>query len=468
MLDKKVIYQKYKDAGQEHVFKFFDEISGVEKDRFLAELARVDLDELSQIYGLKDSSATENKGKLEAAEVTKLPVSKKDFQKFADAHQLGEELIRKGKVACFVVAGGQGSRLGFEGPKGAFDVKLPSGKSLFELQADQIAAASRFYGVSIPWYIMTSQTNHEETVKFFEDHKYFSMKRENVKFFSQDMLPAVDKNGKLILSAKDSLFMSPNGHGGSLLALERSGALQDMKNKGIEYISYYQVDNILIKILDPIFVGFHALQNSELSFKMVKKRNAEEKVGVVGKKNGKLEVIEYSDLPHDEMHAKDGSGELKFWSGSIAIHMFNVSFIKKIVSNGFSLPYHIAEKSIPYINAEGQLIKPSEKNGIKFETFVFDSIKFTKNVFLLEVDREEEFGPVKNKDGEDSPITAKQMYMERCRRMLLANTNQAEKINQIKRAKSVEISPLVAYQKEEIASFLKEHNLDKPDICFIK
>lgn len=466
MLDKKVIHQKYINAGQDHVFKFYEELSAAAKTKFLEELDKVDLVELGNICALMEKSSSQVNSQLEAAEVMKLPVTKQEVQKFKDASQVGEELIRKGKVACFVVAGGQGSRLGFEGPKGAFDVKLPSGKSLFELQADQIVAASRHYGVVIPWYIMTSQANHHETVKFFEDHQYFSMKQENIRFFSQDMLPAVDKNGKLILSAKDGLFMSPNGHGGSLLALERSGALEDMKRKGIEFISYYQVDNILIKILDPVFIGFHAIQNAELSFKMVKKRNAEEKVGVVGKLNGKLEVIEYSDLPLDEMHAKDKSGELKFWSGSIAIHMFNVKFIKRIVANGFSLPYHKAEKSIPYINAEGLPIQSTVKNGIKFETFVFDAIKFSDRVFLLEVDRQEEFGPVKNKDGEDSPLTAREMFMEKCRRLLLTCTKDPQKIEKIQKSKLVEISPLFSYQTEKLSTFLDENEKVGPEICF--
>lgn len=465
-LDKNIIYQKYKKNGQDHVLNFYDELSEIEQERFLAELAEIDFVELNNILSLMKSSATKITGQLEAAEVQNLPVTEKDSQKFNDAFLLGEELIRKGKVACFVVAGGQGSRLGFEGPKGAFNVNLPSGKSLFEIQADQITAASRYYGVEIPWYIMTSKSNHQETIDFFEEHRYFSMKKGNIRFFSQDMLPAVDKNGKLILSAKDSLFMSPNGHGGSLLALERSGALQEMQSKGIEFISYYQVDNILIKIIDPIFIGFHAIQNSELSFKMVKKRNAEEKVGVVGKRNGQLEVIEYSDLPQEEMYAKDKNGELKFWSGSIAIHLLNVNFVKRIVANGFVLPYHIAEKSIPYINDLGQKIQTNEKNGIKFETFVFDAIKFAKNAFLLEVDRAEEFAPVKNKEGEDSPFTAKQMFMERCRRLLLKSTEDPEKIKRIKKAEIIEISPLVSYHSKDLIDYLKDKSLKETEICF--
>jgi UDP-N-acetylglucosamine/UDP-N-acetylgalactosamine diphosphorylase len=464
MIDKSIIFQKYKKAEQEHVFRFYEDLSPVAKEKFLKELDTVDLNELSKIYSSVESASASFSGQLEAAQVKKLPVTKDDLKSFREAFQVGEDLLKKGKVACFVVAGGQGSRLGFEGPKGAFNVKLPSEKSLFELQADQIAAASRYYNTTILWYIMTSQTNHAETVRFFEDHKYFSVKAENVRFFSQDMLPAVDKKGKLILSAKDSLFLSPNGHGGSLLALERSGALKEMKAKGIEFISYYQVDNILIKIFDPAFIGFHAIENAELSFKMVKKRNAEEKVGVVAKQNGLLEVIEYSDLPVSEMHAKDNNGELKFWSGSIAIHLFSVNFISRIVSHGFELPYHKAEKSIPYVNEAGELITPKEKNGIKFETFVFDAIKSTKHVFLLEVDRDEEFGPVKNKDGEDSPETARQMYMERCRRNLLNCTKNAELLEKIKNAKKIEINQLSAFNIEELSLLVKGQKIQNSEV----
>ncbi len=467
MLHQKEIFQKYKEFGQEHVFRFYDELSDSSKSAFLKQLASIDLKEVAQIYDSTKTSEVKLSGKLEAAEVKKIPTTQTETREFQGAFELGEKLIRAGKVACFVVAGGQGSRLGFEGPKGAFDVRLPSGKSLFALQADQIHAASKYYGVEIPWYIMTSQSNHMETIQFFETHQYFSLNKSNVRFFSQDMLPAVDVNGKLILSEKGSLFMSPNGHGGSLLGLERSGALDEMKARGIEYISYYQVDNILIKILDPVFIGFHAKQNAEMSFKMVRKRNAEEKVGVVGKRNGIIEVIEYSDLPKDEMFAKSNNDELKFWSGSIAIHLISVDFNKRIVAKGFSLPFHKAEKAIPFIDATGKEVRPQEKNGIKFETFVFDAVQFTRNVFLLEVDRTEEFGPVKNKDGEDSPETARQMYMDRCRKVLLENIKDPVEISKVQQAKRIEISPFNAYRKKELEGLLKKIAPNEEEICLL-
>lgn len=467
MLNQKEIFQRYKEFGQEHVFRFYEELNEVSKTEFLKQLAGIDLKEVSQIYNSTKESATKSLGILEAAEVKKIPSTPDEKIEFKEAFEIGEKLIRAGRVACFVVAGGQGSRLGFEGPKGAFDVELPSGKSLFELQADQIFAASKHYNVEIPWYIMTSQSNHLETIEFFEKHQYFSLNKSNIRFFSQDMLPAVDSNGKLILSEKGSLFMSPNGHGGSLLALERSGALDEMKRKGIEFISYYQVDNILIKILDPVFIGFHAKQNAEMSFKMVKKRNAEEKVGVVGIRNGAIEVIEYSDLPKEEMFAKSNNNELKFWSGSIAIHLISVDFNKRIVSKGFSLPYHKAEKSIPFIDTNGNEVRPKDKNGIKFETFVFDAVQFTQKVFLLEVERTEEFGPVKNKDGEDSPETARQMYTERCRKILLECINDPLEVSKIQKAKKIEISPFNIYHRKDLGVLLKKSKSFGDEICIL-
>ncbi|PCJ60288.1 MAG: hypothetical protein COA79_08940 [Planctomycetota bacterium] len=404
------LQKNFEAFGQDHVFKFWDELNELEKAEFLEVLASIDLKEVERIFKQIQEVKDYSSMSLDVAPVYPLSENVNDDSR---AINHGKKLLQEKKVACFVVAGGQGSRLGFEGPKGAFSVGLDSGKSLFALQADQIIEAAEEYDYEIPWYVMTSKVNHIETVNFFQDNDYFGLKKDQVFFFSQEMLPAVDHQGKLILSGKNKLFLSPNGHGGSLLALKKSGALEDMKKRGIEYISYYQVDNILINIFDPKFIGFHVLENADMSFKMVKKRNAEEKVGVVAVNNGKMEVIEYSDLPDAEMHAVGENNNLKFWSGSIAIHMFSLRFIEEITEGEFSLPYHKAEKSIPEINDEGNVVSSDKKNGIKFETFVFDAIGFTSNVFLMEVAREDEFAPVKNKAGEDSPETAKEAFLKK-------------------------------------------------------
>lgn len=455
-MDITFVREKYHKFGQDHVLQHWAELDAKAQNKFLKQLSSVDLEELHKIFlQVQGEQNLFENATINSAPVQSIAKSVDELAKEREAFEIGEEAIRSGKTAAFVVAGGQGSRLGFDGPKGCFDIALPSGRSLFEIQANQIQATANYYQVDIPWYVMTSEANHADTVSFFQKHQYFGLRPDLVSFFSQDMLPAVDQKGKLILTAKDELFMSPNGHGGSLLALKNSGALADMRKRGVLYLSYYQVDNPIVDIIDPLFVGSHIMANSEMSFKLVAKRDASEKVGVVAEVGGKLQVIEYSDLPESEMTAKTADGRLKFWAGSVAIHLFDVSFIERITASGLQLPWHKAEKSIPYLNQKGALVTPKEKNGIKFESFVFDAVGLAKKVLLLEVAREDQFGPVKNKSGEDSPETARQMYLDKCSKLY----KKALKIADGKlQDRVVEINPLYAYSGKVLAEKLKTLN----------
>jgi UDP-N-acetylglucosamine/UDP-N-acetylgalactosamine diphosphorylase len=287
---------------------------------------------------------------------------------------------------------------------------------------------------------MTSRGNDAQTRKFFKQHKYFGLKEKNIMFFTQQEMPAIGMNGKLILSAKSKLFKNPNGHGGSILALKESGALADMKKRGIKYIFFYQVDNALIKMLDPIFIGHHILGKAEMSSKIVRKAYAEEKVGIIGYVNGKLGALEYSEMSKKDMHAKNPNGELKFYAASIAIHMINTNFVEKLNKGGFKLPWHKAVKNIPTFKGNIQ--------GVKFETFVFDSLGYAKSSITMEVKREDEFAPVKNKKGADSPKTATDMqidlyarWLENCKINIPRDKNNKVKI---------EISPLFALDPQEL------------------
>ncbi len=449
--EQKIIQRVYQ-AGQGHVFRFWDELTESSRQKLLSQLAKIDFDLLEYFYMhlIKNSNVKSHQLSLEPVECITLPKSQEEEQKFARAREVGEQALREGRVAAFLVAGGQGTRLNFPGPKGKFPITPVKNKSLFQLHAEKILALSRKYGKTIPWYIMTSATNHDETVEFFAANHYFGLNSPDVYFFQQAMVPALDENGRLILDAKDHIFTNPNGHGGSLSALKESGALDDMRRRGIDLIFYFQVDNVLVKICDPVFLGFHLTEQAEMSAKVVAKEDPLEKVGVFGRINGRVGVIEYSDLSDEEKVARNPDGSLKYRWGNIAIHVLNVEFVEKENRGGLRLPWHRAYKKIPYLDEQGQLIYPEEPNGYKFETFVFDALGDAERCVILEVKRKEEFSPVKNARGVDSPETARRdmvnlfgSWLEKCGVKVPRDRDQ----NVIG---SIEISPLFALEFEDL------------------
>ena len=287
-------------------------------------------------------------------------------------------------------------------PQGDTTSQPRKNKSLFQIFAEKILGYSEKYNVTIPWYIMCSPLNIEAATEFFKAHQYFGFKENDIKFFTQGVMPATDFEGKLLKSAEDSLAFSPNGHGGSLKALIDSSSIKDMKERGIEHLSYFQVDNPLISIINPLFIGLHILKESDMSSRSLTKTGPYEKLGNFVVTDQKLTIIEYSDLPDYKAEERDESGELRYRAGSPAIHIIRRDFIEKFANQSLSLPYHRAEKKVPFINDNGELIKPEEANAVKFETFIFDALPLAKNPVILEAERGEEFSPVKNKTGVDS------------------------------------------------------------------
>jgi UDP-N-acetylglucosamine/UDP-N-acetylgalactosamine diphosphorylase len=338
------------------------------------------------------------------AEVFPLDRDAKLERRAKEAVAAGEESLRAGHVAWLLVAGGQASRLGLEAPKGTFPVGPVSARSLFEIFARKLAASRASSGAPIPWYVMTSEANDAATKAFFERHHHFGLPPSDVVFFRQSMLPALDPEGRVLLAAPDRVFLAPNGHGGTLSALAESGALSDAVRRGIRTFSYFQVDNPLARPSDPLFLGLHALERAQMSSKVVKKRDASEKVGVLGRVAGKLACIEYSDLPPDLREARTPSGELVYSAGNIAMHAIEVEFVDRLTRGGLRLPWHLARKDVEAVLEDGRVGK---RPGIKFEAFVFDALGFTERSVTLEVDRQAEFSPVKNAQGEDSPATAR-------------------------------------------------------------
>ena len=332
---------------------------------------------------------------------------------YRQASQFGEKLLREGKIAAFVVAGGQGTRLGFDGPKGNFPITPVRGKTLFQVFAEYILVARARYGMACPWYIMTSPLNHAQTLEILESNGFYGLPAEDVVVFEQGTMPNFGFDGRILMADKGRIATSPDGHGGSLRALHRSGALADMKCRGIEHISYWQVDNPLINIFDPLFIGLHAADGAEMSSRAVIKNSPFEKVGNFCLVDGKMTVIEYSDLPDELAQARTPDGSLRFELGSIAIHIIDRVFVERLNEHGFSLPLHRAVKKIPHIDGQGRRVEPSQPNGVKLESFIFDALPLARKSIILETLREAEFAPTKNATGVDSAESTRRMIVER-------------------------------------------------------
>ena len=461
--DERAIRERAARHGQDHIFRFWDDLSGTERASLLEQAASIDFELMERLVRDHVKAPPESPpASLSPAPIVAAPAGD-DARRAADrAAATGEQALRAGRVAAFLVAGGQGTRLGFDGPKGAYEIGPVTRRTLFQLHAEKIAALSRRSGKTVPWYIMTSESNHDATVAYFREHAFHGLREDSVRFFRQDMLPAVDRAGKFLLETKSRVFTSPNGHGGSLKALRDSGALADMKERGIDVIFYFQVDNPLVEICDPVFLGRHLEARADMSSKVVRKSSWKEKVGVIGLLGGKLAVIEYSDLPEAAARAVLPDGSLEYWAGSIAIHVLSADFVDRLTRGGFHLPYHRAEKAIPHVDASARVVKPSEKNGIKFETFVFDALAEARNSVTMEVLREEEFSPVKNAEGEDSPATSRRDLTALYLRWLEENGASIERDQGGAFPGYAEISPLAALRASDLAGKVRPGTVVRP------
>ncbi|PTY04767.1 2-alkenal reductase [Opitutaceae bacterium EW11] len=449
------IIEAFERAGQGHVFAFYSKLDAAAQQRLLAEAAEIDLAEIDRLNRtlLSKAAASVNLDGLVPAPYEKLPDKGGNAAEWAKAKAAGEAALRAGRVAAFTVAGGQGTRLGYDGPKGTFPVTPLKKKTLFQVFAEKILAAGRRYGKPLHWFIMTSHANHAATETFFRENRYFGMDSGRVHFFRQGRMPAVDFNGKILLETPGSIAMSPDGHGGSLRALSRSGSLDLMKREGIDTLSYFQVDNPLVRCIDPSFVGYHLLRKSEMSSKMIPKAYPEERVGHFCVQNGKLVVVEYSDLPMELQRQTDASGQLRFLAGSIAIHILDTEFVRRMAEGGegVSLPFHRADKKIATIDASGKAVKPEKPNGVKFEMFVFDALPFSQHPLVIETRREDDFSPVKNAEGVDSPKTCRDDQLRQFARWLKTNGAVVQTDKTGLPPFAVEVSPLFGYDEDSFA-----------------
>ncbi|MCX7858356.1 MAG: UTP--glucose-1-phosphate uridylyltransferase [Deltaproteobacteria bacterium] len=440
------ICEKY---GQNHLVRHFLNLGEWQRSKFLKNLEQIDFPLLDSLYsnyvmGKKSFFDCSNLG---PPEVISLPKTAKDKKLQEKAKMIGELLLREKKVSCLLVAGGQATRLGINTPKGFYPITPVKRKTFFQLFSEKILAISKKYNTEIPFFIMTNPESKEEVKNFFESQDFFGLKKENVIIFEQDVLPVLTRDGKIIMKNETEILSSPNGHGNSIKKLYDLGILHTLLERGYEYLFYFQVDNPLVKIADPIFLGYHRMYDADVSLKVVRKKSEDEKVGLYVSLSGRPAIIEYSDLDPETANLRDKNGDLIYWAGNTAMHVFSLEFLKSLNDQGFAFPYHVVEKKI-YVEKERK-----EIDVLKFETFVFDCLLRSKKTCALEVIREEEFSPVKNSTGPSSPLTAQKDMSHLFKKWLKASGIHAPLEVQ------VEISPLFAIDMDECIEKLKGKNL---------
>lgn len=398
--------QKLEQYHQEHLLNFFEKLSEKEKVKLLNDILTIDFNQMQDLFELTKKGEIFKDSKIEPISyIEKAKISEEDRKKYI---QIGEEVIQSGKYAVVTMAGGQGTRLGHDGPKGTFDIGLASHKSIFEILCEKLKEARETYQVDIPWYIMTSEENNDDTKNFFEEHHYFGYPKNCVMFFTQGKLPMLDKEGKILLTEDGTIKQAADGHGGVFESMRRNGIIYDMISKGIEWTFIGLVDNVLAKIVDPILIGLTIDQKVLASGTSIVKRDPTERVGVYCKRDGKPGVVEYTEITKEMSEARDENGELFYGEANMLCNLFSIKVLDEIANN--KLAYHIAFKKAKYIDSKGNLIVPEKPNAYKFETFLFDAFGILDDMAILRVKREEEFAPVKNAEGADSPETARKLY----------------------------------------------------------
>ena len=444
--------------GQSQVLRYWDELSEVQQRHLQAQIAQVKFELVERLSKKWILSAPPQRKAAAIEPVSAIPVAAPDRPGAREAWEMGEKALADGRVGLVLVAGGQGTRLGFDGPKGTFPIGPVSGRTLFEYHADKIKNVRRRYGCALPWYIMLGETTEEDTKAFFRSHDFFGLGEETIAFFKQGMMPCVDEKGKFILDTKATLAMNPDGHGGCIPAMFDQGILRDARERGIDTLSYFQVDNWAVKVADPFFIGYHLLRDGEFSSKVKPKTEPHEPAGVFCRCDGKVRVIEYTELDtYPQLLDTDAEDRLIHYAANAAIHVFSVDFIEGVYRNFAEFPWHCSHKKIPFIDERGERIQPDSPNGYKFETFVFDALAFARHEpVMLEIEVQGEFTPTKQMTGPDSVEEARVSMTKYWRGWLEAAgcTTPLEDAQ-------IEINPEFAISKEEFVE--KAQSLPWPD-----
>lgn len=409
---KQQVIKILKDNNQEQIIDILNKMNFEDGKNLMKQILELNFSEVNDLYNELKEGYKETVNKIEPINYTEKSKLKQDeISKF---ETIGKEVIMKNKLAVISLAGGQGTRLGHSGPKGTFELELDEvfGRkiSIFEVLAQNFLNAKKLYNVDVNWYIMTSNENNEATVDFFENNNYFNLEKEQVKFFIQNDIPVIDENGKILVGSNYLIKTASNGNGGIYEVLDKQGILLNMKKNGIEWVFVSGVDNILVNPIDPLFVGLTIEEKNKVAVKTVKKVDANEKTGVYCKKDGKVGVIEYNEISDELRNARDNNNDLLYGQSNIVSHLYNIQaldFLKDV-----KIPYHIAHKKGSYINKNLEEIFPTEPNVYKFEKYIFDAFGKFEDVTILSVDRKQEFAPIKNAEGNDSPETATKLYSE--------------------------------------------------------
>ncbi len=394
--------------NQEQLLVNYKNMNQKDKEKLLSEIENIDFGFMNSLYKDAKKELTFKDEKIESIDCTeKDRLPKEEKEKY---DKIGTEKIKAGKLAVVTMAGGQGTRLGHSGPKGTFKLNVGKEMSLFEILCKTLKEAKEKYGVYVHWYIMTSNQNNKETVEFFEKNNYFDYPKEKVTFFIQGELPMVGLDGKVLVDEKGFVKLASDGHGGVFESMDKSGVLEQMKKEGTEWVFVGGVDNVLVKMVDNTLIGLAESKNCLAAGKSLIKANEKEKVGVFCMRNGKPSVIEYSEISDELAELKDENGELVYSESHILCNMFNMKRLEMISKN--KLPYHVAKKKANYMNEKGEIITAKEPNAYKFESFIFDAFTSLDSMVIMRVKREEEFAPVKNAEGVDSPETATKLYKD--------------------------------------------------------
>ena len=405
----KQVEQILKKYGQEQLLDGYNRLPGEkEKQDFLNSILTVDFNQIEKLFASCKESKDFSNSKIEPIDfVDKSKLSKEDYEKY---EKIGSKKIKEGKLAVVTMAGGQGTRLGHTGPKGTYDLGLDTHKSIFEILCDTLKEAREKYKVDIPWYIMTSDENNAETEDFFKKNNYFGYPEKCITFFKQGKLPMLSTEGKVLLNENGEIKEAADGHGGIFQSMLKDGVIYDMKARGIEWVFIGGVDNVLVKMVDAVLIGLAEEKHVLAAGKSIVKAGPKEKVGVFCKKNGKPSVIEYSEISEEMAAETTADGELKYGESHILCNLFNIKAIEKI--SKMELPYHVAFKKAKYLDKDGNVVSPTEPNAYKFEAFLFDAFESLDDMAILRVKREDEFAPVKNAEGVDSPETARKLYID--------------------------------------------------------
>jgi UDP-N-acetylglucosamine/UDP-N-acetylgalactosamine diphosphorylase len=477
----KELRETWKKAGQDHVFSFYDELNTAEKVSLVEQLSGMDPYRINVLAdkAINPPKTTEDKKKPSIEPLPKnstaslLDLAPEEVEKW---YETGLGLVAQNKVAVVLLAGGQGTRLGSSAPKGNFDIGLPSKKSLFQLQAEKIwkvqDLARKYSGsnqaAAVPWYVMTSGPTRGPTQKFFEENDFFGLPKENVVIFEQGVLPCISNEGKILMETKSKVAVAPDGNGGIYQALITSDVRTDMRKRGIQHIHAYCVDNCLAKVADPAFIGFSASKGVDIATKVVRKLKANEPVGLIIQKDGKPDVVEYSEIDKEMAEEKEIHNDdiLKYRAANIVQHYYSFDFLDTIQEWAHKLPHHVAKKKIPYMDTEkGETVKPEKPNGIKLEQFIFDVFPFVPmdKFACMEVDRKEEFSPLKNAAGTgvDDADTSKKDIMQQGARWV--QNVGATVVSENDPEAGVEISPLISYGGEGL-EYLKGHEIRSPAV----